>query len=41
MSNNSDPGNMSNKVVLPQSVMWTAAALVVAISQESSSRFSC
>ena len=34
MSNNSDPDAMSNKFVLSQSIMWAAAVLVVAISQE-------
>ena len=34
MSNNSDPDAMSNKVVLSQSIMWAAAVLLVAISQE-------
>ena len=34
MSNNSDPDAISNKVVLSQSIMWAAAVLVVAISQE-------
>ena len=34
MSNNSAPDAISNKVVLSQSIMWAAAVLVDAISQE-------